>query len=180
MARLFFALWPDAQAAKALAELSRTIAGAVRGRAVPAGNLHLTLVFLGEVEAARIASVHRAAAKVESRAFTLTLDQVGSFARAGVAWAGCARAPQPLLDLQSTLERQLEAEGFAREARRFSPHLTLARRIGEAVPLAAVTPVSWRASAIALVESGGNRGGYATLAQWSLADEEGGKAPVAR
>ena len=180
MARLFFALWPDAQAARALAELSRKTAGAARGRAVPAANLHLTLVFLGEVEAARIASLHRAAGKVGARAFNLTLDQVGSFARAGVAWAGCARVPQPLLDLQSTLERELEAEGFASEARRFSPHLTLARRIAAAVPLAPVTPVSWRATAFALVQSGGNRGGYATLAQWPLADEEEGTAPVAR
>ena len=166
---------PDAQAAKALADLSRTTAGAARGRAVPAANLHLTLVFLGEVEAARVASLHRAAGKVGARAFTLTLDQVGSFARAGVAWAGCARVPQPLLDLQSTLERELEGEGFAREARQFSPHLTLARRIADAVP-----PVSWRATAFALVQSGGNRGGYATLAQWPLADDEEGTAPVAR
>ncbi|MDH5265059.1 MAG: RNA 2',3'-cyclic phosphodiesterase, partial [Betaproteobacteria bacterium] len=60
MARLFFALWPDAAARAALADLARATANRYGGRAVPAANLHLTLVFLGEVDPARIAALRRA------------------------------------------------------------------------------------------------------------------------
>jgi 2'-5' RNA ligase len=178
MARLFFALWPDQDAAQELAALSQAIASRAGGRAVPAPKLHLTLVFLGEVEARRVASLHQAAGRIAVRPFSLAFDQVGCFARAGVAWAGCRRPPLELLELQSSLQRELAAERFAPEARPFVPHLTLARRIAKPVAAEPITPVSWLAKAFALVESGGARAGYATLAQWPLAEMTTKAPPV--
>ncbi len=171
MARLFFALWPDREAAAALGALGREVAKAAAGRAVPAANLHLTLVFLGEVQASRIAALHRAADRVDGRPFRLALDQVGSFAPTGVAWAGCGEPPPELLALQAALQDELAVEGFAPEARRFSPHLTLARRTGAPVAAGSITPVSWLVSEWTLVESARDRGGYATLARWPLERE---------
>jgi 2'-5' RNA ligase len=168
MARLFFALWPDREAAAALAALSRDVAGAAHGRAVPAANLHLTLVFLGEVPASRDGALLRAAQRVAGRPFRLALDQVGSFARSGVAWAGCNEPAPELLALQACLQAELEREGFAPEARRFAPHLTLARRIGAPVAAGPIRPVGWLVTELALVESARDRGGYATRARWPL------------
>ena len=79
--RIFFALWPDAGARDALSALARDTAAQARGRAPSAGNLHLTLAFLGDVAAARIAALHAIGPAVASAVppFTLTLDRVGAF-----------------------------------------------------------------------------------------------------
>ena len=56
-ARVFFALWPDADARVALAALAREIAARTKGRAPPAANLHMTLAFIGEVPPERIGAL---------------------------------------------------------------------------------------------------------------------------
>jgi len=167
MARLFFALWPDAQAGAALAAAARRVASEAGGRAVPAAKLHLTLVFLGEVRPERLAALRRAAGRVAGPPFEVTLERVGGFARAGVAWAGTRQPAPGLLRLQAALADALGEEGFAREARDYAPHLTLARRIARVPDAALPAPVRWRVRDFALVESRGAEG-YATLAQWPL------------
>jgi hypothetical protein len=47
--RVFFALWPDADVRDQLAGLARAAAERAHGRAPPPENLHMTLVFVGEV-----------------------------------------------------------------------------------------------------------------------------------
>jgi RNA 2',3'-cyclic 3'-phosphodiesterase len=168
MARLFFALWPDESARGALAAHARQVAGRCGGRPVPAANLHLTLVFLGEVDPARIEALRRAAAGVAAESFDLALDLVGGFRRARVAWAGCRLAPPPLLALQSALEERVRDAGFSPDARPFAPHLTLARNVREPLEAQAIGAVGWRADAFALVESARGEGAYRTLAEWPL------------
>ncbi len=172
MARLFFALWPDAQARLALAARGKEVARRCGGRPVPAANLHLTLAFLGEVEPSAIPALREAAGAGGGEAFELALDRLGAFARAGVAWAGCRVAPPALLALQAGLARRLGEAGFPQEERPFAAHLTLARRIR--VPLApeAMDPVRWPVGAFALVESVRGEGAYRTLAEWPLAGEK--------
>jgi 2'-5' RNA ligase len=180
MARLFFALWPERRAAEALAAQGARLARAARGRAVPAASLHLTLVFLGEVAAARVAALHRAAGAVEAGGFDLVLDEVGCFRQSGVAWAGCNAPPPALLVLQALLAERLGAEGFAPEGRPFAPHLTLVRRIAVPVASQAIEPIAWRVRTFALVESARARGGYATVAEWALQEGMNGGGPDAR
>jgi len=168
MARVFFALWPDAAAREALAVHAARLAREARGRVVPAANFHLTLAFLGEVDAAGLDRARCAAGRVDCPAFALGLDCQGSFRRAGVAWVGCREAPPPLLALQSALERSLGQEGFAPEPRPYAPHLTLARRIAVPVEAGTLQAVRWEARSFALVESRRDRGGYANVAEWAL------------
>ena len=164
--RLFFAIWPDRPAREALAGLGNRLAKASGGRATPGEKIHLTLEFLGEVEAGRVALLHRVAAEVRGRRFRVVLDRVGSFRRARVAWAGSdAPAPQ-LLALQGDLAGRLRDNGFALEQRPWSPHATLARKIERAVPRAAIEAVEWPVDEYALVASAGGR--YETLASWRL------------
>ena len=170
MARLFFALWPDETAREALAARAREIAGRCGGRPVPAANLHLTLVFLGEVDPSRIGALRRAAQEAAGEDFTLGLDRVGGFRRAGVAWAGCRQPPAQLLALQAGLEKRIRDAGFSPDDRAFTPHLTLARRVREPVEPADIEAVSWRAGALALVESARGEGAYRNLAEWPLGE----------
>ena len=172
MARLFLAVWPDAPAREALAELASAVARRCGGRAVPAGKLHLTLAFLGEAEPARVPSGALAQVAARAAPFGLALDRLGGFARAGVAWAGCAGAAPALLDLQAAVEDRLRKAGFALEARPFSPHLTLARHVRGPVAPAPIGPVAWRVGSFALVESKRGSGAYREVERWPLGAEK--------
>ena len=65
-----------------------------------------------------------------NRPFTLTLEKIGFFSRGnkGILWAGMEKS-SPLLRLFSTLEKSLEQQGFARERKGLSPHITLGREV---------------------------------------------------
>ena len=95
-------------------------------------SLHVTLKFLGEVEAARVESLSRSAgAAVEGFAtFELSIEGTGTFPPHGAArvlWLGVKDASGQLARLQGRLEKACLAAGFPREPRAFKPHLTLAR-----------------------------------------------------
>ena len=94
--------------------------------------LHLTLKFLGEIKPARVdelnAAAERAAARVST--FHIKLSGAGAFPPRGparVLWLGVADEAGGLAALQRHLEDECAAEGFPREYRPYSPHLTLAR-----------------------------------------------------
>jgi len=169
VARLFFALWPDTEARAALERLAREAARRTGGRPVAAAKLHLTLVFLGEVDPARIPALARAAQGVAGEAFDLPLDRLGAFARARVAWAGCERPPERLLAMQAELEKAVRDSGFSPDERPFAAHLTLARHARAPLAPEGIDPVAWRVATFALVESVPGEGTYRTLAEWALA-----------
>lgn len=130
--RLFLALnLPDAirQAVWEAAEPLRRRAYPVRW--VGPGAIHLTVKFLGEVDAGREAGVVEAMerATAEARPFALHLSGFGAFPvpeRARVIWVGC-EPEAPLELLQHRVEVEMERVGFPIEGRAFHPHLTLGR-----------------------------------------------------
>jgi len=95
-------------------------------------SIHLTLKFLGGVDAAKIAPISAAmeeAAK-EIALFSLRVEGLGAFPnlkRVQVVWVGVGGEVDKLAHLQQRLESNLAVLGFAPEKRHFSPHLTLAR-----------------------------------------------------
>lgn len=98
--------------------------------------LHLTIKFLGEIEASQAATISTALNRIAARLepFEFELRGVGVFPPRGLArvlWVGVepviAQAIDPLLGLHYACEDELGELGFARESRPFSPHLTLAR-----------------------------------------------------
>jgi 2'-5' RNA ligase len=168
MARLFFALWPDEDAAEHLSALSQSVAAQVEGRPVPRGRIHLTLAFLGELAPARAEEAMRAAESARSRAFEMILDQVGSFRAARVAWAGCSRAAPGLKALQTRLAKALRSRDFALEERPFAAHVTLARKISRAPARASMPPIVWQAREYTLVRSEAGTGSYTVIKTWRL------------
>ena len=103
-----------------------------RGNYTPKENFHLTLHFRGEVEEEDLDYLQEAIFETarRNRPFTLTLDKVGFFPRGnkGILWAGLEKS-NPLQRLFSTLEKSLEQQGFARERKGLSPHITLGREV---------------------------------------------------
>lgn len=126
MLRLFFGVPIPSSARDAL---DRIAEGVPHARWVPEDNYHVTLSYLGEVPARKLEEVEAAARAVRTQPFTLSLESVGVFPRrppARVLWAG-VRAEPLLLRLQRRIERELAELGFLPEARKFHPHVTLAR-----------------------------------------------------
>jgi len=97
-----------------------------------AEKLHITLKFLGEIEEERAAQVVSAAERAAKKAqpFEIAVEEAGAFPPRGaprVLWLGLTDAAKQLALLQRRLEDELACEMFAREARSFHPHLTIAR-----------------------------------------------------
>jgi len=95
-------------------------------------NIHLTLKFLGGVEEDRIPVVKGAIQEGLCEAGSLALAFVGlgvfpnpRFPR--VVWVGVKGETERLQKLQERLEQAMREVGFPREARSFSPHITLGR-----------------------------------------------------
>jgi 2'-5' RNA ligase len=95
-------------------------------------NIHLTLKFLGGVEASRIERVSKALERAANgiSPFEVEIGGAGCFPSPRsprVLWLGFSNVPELIQQLYSNIEDELAREGFAREKRRFSPHLTIGR-----------------------------------------------------
>jgi len=101
-------------------------------RWVPAENIHLTMHFLGDILPERVDPIKEALTVVGRNVppFDFTAGQLGAFPntrRPRVIWVGVSDTEFWLALLHETVNESMERLGFQREARRFSPHLTLGR-----------------------------------------------------
>lgn len=114
-------------------ELQRTLrsldaqASWVRGQ-----NIHLTLKFLGDVERSRIEKVIKAvtSAAFEINPFEIEVGGAGCFPSPRsprALWVGLTRLTDEFRKLHRIVETSLAHSGFARDEKKFSPHLTIAR-----------------------------------------------------
>ncbi len=167
--RLFFALWPGPETR---ARLERAAACVPRklGKPVAVEKLHLTLAFLGSVDAETQACAEDVASAVRRPAFELVLDDIGHFRRSQVVWLGSGRVPEALAGLVADLAAGLEACGIAPERRPYRPHLTLARKVRRFPGCELSQPVTWPVHEFCLVWSRTLPEGavYEVLRTWSL------------
>jgi RNA 2',3'-cyclic 3'-phosphodiesterase len=110
--------------------------GAVRW--VAAGNLHLTLKFLGDVSVTNLTVLKEMflAEVSHHHQFEISVGGLGAFPsirRARVIWVG-VEAPAELAAVQTGIENEMARLGYTREERPFSPHLTLGRVARNAAP----------------------------------------------
>ncbi|MDE2803151.1 MAG: RNA 2',3'-cyclic phosphodiesterase [Chloroflexota bacterium] len=132
--RLFVAVTLPAEARDVLAGvIARLRAAELRGvRTVAPEGVHITLKFLGNVDAVRVPALSDAldAAAAAAAPFALALEGVGAFPAAGaprVLWAGVTGETEALAALARHVDEECSGLGFPRERRAFSPHLTIAR-----------------------------------------------------
>jgi 2'-5' RNA ligase len=166
--RLFFALWPDDRVRQGLFHWqTQNLPADVRWQ--HRADLHMTLHFLGMVDADRIDRLAEIGAAARVSAFTLVLDEIGHWPRPQVLWAGPGAVPGELPDLHGRLGAALREADFETEARAYRPHVTLARKVRHAVDLGPLPPLDWRVTEMALDESRpGNAPMYHPLHRWSL------------
>ena len=165
--RLFFALWPDDETRQALARLSRSLP-AKQFKGVQPHNLHVTLVFLGQVETETESLIKQSAAAISAQPFTLIFDSLSYWSRPGIL---CLTSLQPAPNEAVTVASELAAtaanRGLQTDSRPYTPHITLARH-ARYLPGLKFAPIVWRAEAFCLVESCSEPDGvcYKVIQQW--------------
>jgi 2'-5' RNA ligase len=169
--RLFFALWPNESERGALLDAFGATIAAAGGRAVLPSHLHLTLEFLGAVPDAERAALETLGAALALPEEVVVLDRLHWWARAATLVVAPGAPGPGLLAAQVQLRETLKGRGFRVDSRPFRPHVTLARKVRSAPPLAAPAGVAWRLNELALVESLSQPQGsrYVPLARWARA-----------
>jgi 2'-5' RNA ligase len=132
--RLFTAIEIPAEAALELTALRGGIQGA---RWIDPENYHITLRFIGDIDDDVADEVAQILGRVRRGPFEITLSGIDFFGgkKPHSLWAGVASNPE-LVALQAEQERLLQRIGLKPEARKFTPHVTVARLRG--VPASAV------------------------------------------
>ena len=169
--RLFIGIEPDAAARAALAEAQLALRRALGDldsafRWVSAANVHITLHFLGAVDAEQWSRLQAVLEPpLEVRAFDITTASVGHFPPRGpiaTLWLGIDRGAETLARVHGLLADRLVRAGLDVERRPFSAHLTLARARDRnrrrlprlaAPPALELPPIGWHATTVTVVRS---------------------------
>ncbi|MBI4668730.1 MAG: RNA 2',3'-cyclic phosphodiesterase [Elusimicrobia bacterium] len=133
--RLFFAIEIPAELRRKTAGLCEEIKQGCPGlqaKWVPPQNMHITAVFLGEVDEARLEDLKNAArhALEGFPAFPAALNNLGVFPSRHsprVLWIGLGEGKKELTETAVRLGQALEKTGIVFDKREPSPHLTIAR-----------------------------------------------------
>ncbi len=131
--RTFIAIALPESVLEAMGQAQETLRRLGHGiRWVRKEGIHLTLKFLGDVDADRVENIHMAIERASkgTSPFVLAGEGIGvfpDFGRPRVIWIGLSGDLQVLFALQANLESQLKGLGFQKEKRPFKGHLTLGR-----------------------------------------------------
>jgi 2'-5' RNA ligase len=134
--RLFVALEISDTVRSHVADLIETLSERMGAAAagvgwVPPDRLHLTLLFIGHVDASTATDIQsRLSQPYDLEPFTIEFRGLGLFPPAGqprVIWVGIERGSADVQRLHVETLRRLDGVPFRREPRPFSAHLTLGR-----------------------------------------------------
>jgi RNA 2',3'-cyclic 3'-phosphodiesterase len=134
--RLFIAIDLDDAARAAIAAEQKRVAAALGDarssvKWVKPDQMHLTLVFLGDVPETQASAVVDAVNRpVAMPPFGITFQTLGVFPSHGgprALWIGITNGAVELIELQRVLAQRVADLGIALESRPFHPHLTLGR-----------------------------------------------------
>ncbi|MBN1426712.1 RNA 2',3'-cyclic phosphodiesterase [Candidatus Fermentibacteria bacterium] len=131
--RVFVAVEPPLAAREELVHAISAARGQWSGiRWETVSKLHVTLRFLGEISEEDTARVCEAVARaaVRHEPFAARLEGVGCYPSSRnprVVWVGVTVGSEDLRLVQRTVEDELDADGFGRDDRPFTAHLTVGR-----------------------------------------------------
>lgn len=166
--RYFLAAWPDTTVRARLAEWSEDVRADPSARRIPGANLHMTIVFLGMLDAPRLDAVRTVAGAVNWPGASLVIDRIGYWKRSRIIWAGSRDGSAALTVLADDLRDRLRRLGFRVDERAFVPHVTLYRKARRR-PRWQSRAVDWRIDELCLVASNPTSAGarYEVLDRWS-------------
>lgn len=169
MSKLFFALWPDDQTRQELEQLNQAIQAAGI-KPVQPQNLHVTLVFVGNVDSEVELLIKQSVDGISAEPFVLTFDQLSYWSRPKVLCLTCQQPAQASVVLAKALDAAVANCGIQTDERPYLPHITLARHVRH-LPDINIKPIAWRAESFCLVESCSEPDGvqYKVMQRWPFA-----------
>ncbi len=136
--RLFITVNMSRRAKEKITEVLPTLKAKIRGgKWVIPDNLHITMLFLGEVGEGSLAEVERVMTEAVQgfTPFQLRLEGLGVFPNASrpkILWAGVNGEQDKLNQLYQNLLHQIKKTKLPFDAKpAYTPHVTLARKIGD-------------------------------------------------
>lgn len=170
--RVFFALWPEEGTRASLAALARKAHQRFGGRPMHADALHMTMTFIGDIEAALVDAAQAAAGELGAQpAFSMAIDQLRCWRHNRIVWCGPRALPPALAETARLLRERLSAAGFQLESRPFAAHATLLRNADCSRAVPDFEPFGWEVKQFVLVESSLTAAGarYTIVGRWPLA-----------
>lgn len=122
--RCFIALAVPQAVAGRMADLAARLRA---GHPVPAGNLHLTLAFLGEQDRPALEDLHPALERLRPSPFRIEFGPLGTFGDTPSNVHAAVRMSAELQALHRAVHGAVFGAGITLERRRFRPHVTIAR-----------------------------------------------------
>ncbi|HET7060671.1 MAG TPA: RNA 2',3'-cyclic phosphodiesterase [Nitrosospira sp.] len=173
--RLFFAIWPDSLGQEQMSGLTRRLdlQSICCGRKTRAENIHLTLVFIGQVDASELEALLEAGHQTEElgiKAFDLVFDGIRYWKHNRIVYVAVSALPPELMQLVNGLQFAVSDAGYQAEKRPYVPHVTLMKRASCAALPELPGPVIWQVREWMLVKSEQTSGGsvYSPVHRWSL------------
>ncbi len=168
MKRLFLALWPQKTVRERLRKITRVMDTAHCRPVIPE-NFHVTLVFIGALQAAKIAGIEHRMASIAGESFVIQFDRLSYWRKPKIVCLTCEKIPAAIIELVVQMQRAILDCGIELDERIYKPHITLARHAHHK-PSLTFQPLLWPASSFCLVESANTPSGviYKVLRDWPL------------
>jgi 2'-5' RNA ligase len=127
----------------------------------------VTLVFLGQVDAASELLLKHSVLAISAKPFDLKFNQLSYWGKPKVLCLTCSYMPDEVKELVAELNSEVASCGLQTETRPYQPHITLARHV-QYLPNLNIEPMVWRADSFCLVESCSEAGvvNYKVRQQW--------------
>src|SRR3979490_476513 len=116
-ARVFFALWPDAEVTRSVGAAGSVAQEECGGRVIAADKLHMTLFFVGDIERTRLASLQELGSSIDGAAFETDINAIAYWRHNRIVWAGTQHCPRELARLVDRLREGLSTDGIKGEDR---------------------------------------------------------------
>ena len=168
MKKLFFALWPNNETRGRIDKFNQIIKPEGLKK-VQRDNLHITLVFLGNVGTESEAILRQSVESISIQPFVLQFDQLNFWQKPRILCLATQQYDPQLLILVNALKKVAEQCGIKTEKRPYQPHITLARKARTLIEIE--TPfIEWQAHSFCLVESFNTANGvhYQVLQNWNF------------
>ena len=174
--RLFFALWPDDELRRRIADATTRLQHGQDsgGRRIGQHRYHLTLQFLGdypELPPTLVEQACTAAASVRVPPFELVFDRAGSFRNRAIPWwLGCETVPEGLQRVWEELGVALAKTGVrVQSGKALVPHVTVLRDARRPLPPTPIDPLRWPVDSFVLIHSElGARNAYTEVGRWTF------------
>jgi 2'-5' RNA ligase len=168
MKKLFFALWPTNKIRKQIDKFNQSI-HSTGLKKVTAENLHITLVFLGNVDAISEAMIRKNVKDISFKPFVLYFDRLAFWKKPQILCISTLHCDPQLLEVVDAIKSSVKQSGIETEKRIYKPHITLARKARKLIDID-ILDIEWPVHSFCLVESCSRADGvhYQVLDSWDF------------